>query len=227
MFGDEREIVRKPAWQRLGVPVMVVVFVSGGAFGIVNLLKHSGHTARPHIEQHITAINLPPPPPPPPPPPEKPIEKPKEEQKVEQKIQQPKPQAPKVAAPAALTATAGAGNDAYGLKAGEGGGGDCVGDCGNGDADQGPYFESVVRSLVQDTLRADDHLRAARYRGTVTFVFDQYGRVQNVKFDSFEGDPETREAVMSALAHVAVNEALPAGLQNVPWTVRINAHAPG
>jgi hypothetical protein len=227
MFGDEREVVRKPGWRRIGVPAVVVVFVSGGAFGIVNLLKLSGHVARPHIETHITTINLPPPPPPPPPPPEKPQEK-QVEQKVEQKIQQPKPQAPKVAAPAALTATAGAGNDAYGLKAGDGSGGDCVGDCGSGDADQGPYYQSLVRSLVQDSLRGDEQLRAAHYRGTVTFVFDQYGRVQNVNFENFEGDAETREAVVRALARVAASEAIPADMQNgKPWVVRINAHAPG
>jgi periplasmic protein TonB len=225
MFGDEREVVRKPAWRRIGAPAVVVVFVSGGAFGIVNLLKSSGHVARPHIETHITTINLPPPPPPPPPPPEKPQEK-QVEQKVEQKIQQPKPQAPKVSAPAALTARAGAGDDAYGLKAGEGDG-DVVGG-GDGDGEQGPYYESVVKSLVADALRADDRLREARYRGTVTFVFDQYGRVQNVNFENFEGDAETRDAVVRALARVAASESIPADMQNgKPWVVRINAHAPG
>jgi periplasmic protein TonB len=226
MFGDEREVVRKPGWQRIGVPALVVVFVSGGAFGIVNLLKHSSGTARPHIEQHIAMITLPPPPPPPPPPPEKPQEK-QVEQKVEQKIQQQKPQAPKVAAPQALTATAGVGNDAYGLKAGEGGGGDCVSDCGSGDSDQGPYYESVVRSLVQDALRGDDRLRSAHYHGVVTFVFDQYGRVQNVRFEDFEGDADTRDLVVRALANVAVSESLPSNMENVPWKVRINAHSPG
>jgi periplasmic protein TonB len=225
MFGDEREVVSKPAWKRIGAPALVVVFVSGGAFGIVNLLKHSGGTARPHIEQHIAMITLPPPPPPPPPPPEKQIEK-QVEQKVEQKIQQVKHVAPKVAAPHELTATAGAGNDAYGLKAGEGDG-DVVGG-GDGDGDQGPYYQSVVQSLIGDALRGDEQLRAAHYRATVSFVFDQYGHVQNVNFENFEGDPETRDAVIRLLAHVAASEAIPADMQNGrPWVVHINAHTPG
>jgi hypothetical protein len=225
MFGDTEEMTaRKPAWQRVGVPVVMLVFASGAAYGIVNYLKHSGRPMRPHIEEHVTAINLPPPPPPPPPP--KIEEKPKEIEKVEQKVV-PKA-APKVAAPAALTALAGVGNDAFGLKAGEGGGGDCVGDCGSGDTEQGPYYESVVKSLVADALRGDDRLRAARYHGTVTFVFDQYGRVQNVSFQDFDGDAETREAVIRALARVAASESIPADMQNgKPWVVRINAHAPG
>jgi hypothetical protein len=226
MFGDTEEMTaRKPAWQRVGVPAVMLVLASGTAYGIVNYLKHSGKPLRPHIEQHVVSINLPPPPPPPPPPP-KIEEKPKEIEKVEQKVQ-PKA-APKIAAPAALTALAGVGNDAFGLKAGEPGGGDCVGDCGAGDADQGPYYENLARSLVQDALRADERLRAAHYRGTVSFVFDQYGHVQNVTFQSFDGDAETREAVIRALASVAASEAIPADMENgKPWVVRINAHAPG
>ena len=225
MFGDTEEMTaRKPAWQRVGVPGVMLVFASGAAYGIVNYLKHSGPPMRPHIEQHVTAINLPPPPPPPPPP--KIEEKPKEIEKVEQKVQ-PKA-APKVAAPAALTATAGAGNDAFGLKAGEGGGGDCVSDCGAGDMDQGPYYESVVHGLVADALRGDDRLRSAHYHGVVTFVFDQSGRVQNVRFEDFEGDADTRDLVIRALASVAASEAIPANMQNgKPWVVRINAHVPG
>jgi periplasmic protein TonB len=225
MFGDEREVVRKPGWRRIGVPAVVVVFVSGGAFGIVNLLKLSGHVARPHIETHITTINLPPPPPPPPPPPEKPQEK-QIEQKVEQKIQQPKPVAQKVAAPHELTAAAGAGNDAYGLKAGEGDG-DVVGG-GDGDGEQGPYYANIAQGLVADALRADERLRAAHYRGTISFVFDQYGHIQNVTFQSFDGDADAREAVARALGRVAASEPIPALFQNgKPWVVRINAHAPG
>jgi protein TonB len=225
MFGDADEITaRKPAWQRIGVPAVMVIFASGAAYGIVNYLKHSGPPLRPHVEQRITAINLPPPPPPPPPP--KIEEKPKEIEKVEQKVQ-PKA-APKVAAPTALTALAGVGNDPFGLKAGEPSDGSCVSDCGAGDADQGPYYQSVVRSLVADALRADDRLRAAHYNGTVTFVFDQEGRVQNVTFQNFDGDADTREAVIRALARVAASEAIPADMQNgKPWVVRINAHAPG
>ena len=37
-------------------------FVCGGAYGIVSLMKSSAPGPRPHIEQHITSITLPPPP---------------------------------------------------------------------------------------------------------------------------------------------------------------------
>jgi hypothetical protein len=71
MFGDDDDDNRPaaPAWRRIGVPAVALIFVSGGAFAIMEALKHSSPGPRPHIEQHITAITLPPPPPPPPPPP--------------------------------------------------------------------------------------------------------------------------------------------------------------
>ena len=42
MFGDEEEIIRKPALRRYGVPALLVAFIGGGAFGIMRLMKHSG-----------------------------------------------------------------------------------------------------------------------------------------------------------------------------------------
>ena len=149
---------------------------------------------------------------------------------------QPKLQMPKVAPhipspPAALTATAGAGNDAFGLKAGDGSGGDCVGtDCGNGDGagDAGPYYETVVKSMISDALERDDRLRSARYYATIAFVFDPSGHVENVTFQNFDGDSDIRQEMVRVLAHIAASENIPANMANGrPWVVRVAAHAPG
>lgn len=228
MFGDEaeQETERKPAWKRIGVPAAVLMFVGGGAYGIMTLLHVKGPAMTPHREMpHIQTVLLQPPPPPPPPP--KQEEKPKPEEKVVQKIQQPKPQAPKISAPKELTTSnAGPGNDAFGLHQGNGEG-DVVGGGGD-DADNSGYYESVVKSMVQDALRQDDRLRSAKYRGTISFVFDQYGHVQNVNFENFTGDDDARDAVVRALQRMAASEPIPADMENgKPWVVRINAHAPG
>jgi len=198
MFGDEEEIIRKPALRRYGVPALLVAFIGGGAVGIMTLMKHTGPTARPHIEQHIKQV-----------------------------VAKPTPKVP--SPPQALTAHAGAGNDAFGLKAGEGGGdGSCVGDCGSGDADDGTYFENVLNGMVKDTLRDDDRLRTAHYRATVAIVFDSSGHVEHVQFQNFEGDQDARDEVARVLSRMASSESIPANAANgKAWIVRLNAHAPG
>jgi hypothetical protein len=149
---------------------------------------------------------------------------------VEQKVATPKPQPKAPSPPQALTAHAGAGTDAFGLKAGEGGGdGSCVGDCGTGDTgDDGEYFETVVQGMVRDSLREDERLRSAHFRATVSFVFDGSGHVENVQFQNFEGDNEARDEVIRALSRLAASESIPAKAANgKPWVVRLNAHAQG
>jgi hypothetical protein len=138
----------------------------------------------------------------------------------------PTPKAP--SPPQALTAHAGAGNDAFGLKAGEGGDGDVVGDGGSGDGDDGAYFSTVLTGLVHDTLRDDDRLRNAHYRATVAIVFDGSGHVEHVQFQSFEGDQDARDEVVRVLSRMASSESIPANAANgKAWIVRLNAHAPG
>ena len=122
------------------------------------------------------------------------------------------------------------GNDAYGLKAGQGGGGDCVVDCGSGDGggDAGPYYEAVVKSMVSDAVAHDDRLRSAHYRAVVSFVFDAAGHVEHVSFENFDGDPDVREEVVRVLSRMAASETIPANMANgKPWVVRLAARAPG
>jgi len=142
---------------------------------------------------------------------------------------QPKAQPKAPTPPAALTATAGAGTDAFGLRAGEGGGGDCVSDCGGGDdGEQGSYYSTVVNSMVRDALRGDEKLRSARFRGQVAFTLDRAGHPENITFRDFQGDPETREMLLRALQRMVANEQIPANMTDgSPWVVRLNAHAPG
>jgi hypothetical protein len=141
-------------------------------------------------------------------------------------VPKPTPKAP--SPPQALTAHAGAGNDAFGLKAGEGGDGDVVGDGGSGDSDDGTYFETVLTGMVKDTLHEDERLRSARYRATVAIVFDGSGHVEHAQIQNFEGDNDVREEVVRMLSRMATNEAIPANAANgKAWIVRLSSHAPG
>jgi hypothetical protein len=126
-----------------------------------------------------------------------------------------------------LTATAGT-PDAFGLKAGEGGGGDCVSDCGTGEAgDAGPYYETVVQGMVRDAIERNDRLRYARYRATVSFIFDSAGHVTSVSFQSFEGDTDVKAEIIKTLKQMAASENIPADMENgKPWVVRVAARAP-
>ena len=82
--------------------------------------------------------------------------------------------------------------------------------------------------MVSDAIERDDRLRSARYRGTVSFVFDAAGHVEHVAFQNFDGDPDIREEVVRVLSRMAASENIPANMANgKPWVVRLAAHAPG
>jgi hypothetical protein len=211
--------------------------VGAGALGFTILKGSHTPAARPHVEPHITQIQLPPPPPPPPPPkmqqpePKKEVEATHPREPIPAKpVSTPAPKAP---APPNRVETSIAGNGPGNLGVGNGGGGDCLGTgCGNGDGpggggDNDAYYANVVKTQIQDALRRDDKLRFARYRMTVTLVLDASGRVARATIGSFDGDQDIEAEVTRVLHEISTGDTPPAAVIAKQFSVHITERAPG
>jgi hypothetical protein len=230
-FQDELDA--KTPLQRFGMPAAAVVFlVVAGAAAAYLLKGSSGPAPRPHMEPHITQVQLPPPPPPPPPPPKTPPPEPKKEvettrprESVPQKSSTPAPKAP--SPPNQVqTSIAGAGPGALGVG---NGGGDCIGaGCGTGDGtggDNDAYYRNLVQSQMQDALRRDEKLRFAKFRMTVSFSLDASGHIARASVSSFSGDDDAQAEIERVLHAISTGDSPPAEMQAKQFSVRITAQA--
>jgi outer membrane biosynthesis protein TonB len=186
------------------------------------------------MEPHITQVQLPPPPPPPPPPKTPPppqkkeVETTRPKEATPQKASTPAPKAP---SPPAAVQTSVAGNGPSALGAGNGGGGDCVGQgCGNGDGtggDNDAYYRNLVQTQIQEALRRDDKLRFAKFRMTVAFSLDASGHVAHATVSSFSGDDDVQAEVERVLHDISTGDTPPAEMQAKQFSVRITAQTRG
>jgi hypothetical protein len=234
---DFNEFDRKTPVQRFLVPAVGIFLVVGaGALGFT--LIHGSHTpaARPHVEPHITQVQLPPPPPPPPPPKVQPPEPKKEVETTRPREPIPaKPvsmPAPKAPAPPNRVETSIAGPGAGSLGVGNSGGGDCLGQgCGNGDGpgggDNDAYYANLVKLQIQEILHRDEKLRFARYKITVALTLDAGGHVARATISSFTGDDDIEAAVARDLKEISTGDAPPAAIVAKQFSVRITERAPG
>ncbi len=223
----------QPAWKRIGVPAGLILSVcSVGALAYVLLKPSGGPAPRPHMEQHITQVQLPPPPPPPPPkpqpePPKKQMEKPKEQAPSPQKASIPKA-TPKIPSPPAAVTTSIQGNGPGSLANGNGGGGDCIGSgCGTGDGgggDNDAYYANVMKSQIEAAIRQDEKLRFARYRLKVAVVLDGAGHVARATVQSFSGDSEVEQELRRVLLTVGTNDTPPQDVVRKTFTISIVEH---
>jgi hypothetical protein len=230
------DIERKSAVQRWTVPLVgLMLFAGAGAAGFMIVSNSHSPAARPHFEPRITQVQLPPPPPPPPPP----KEKPPEPKKVQEASRIPTPtshpvQTPKAAppSPANRVQTSVTGPGPGTLGAGNGGGGDCLGqNCGNGDGaggggDMEGYYFGQLKTQITEALKRDDKLRFARYRMTLAFSLDAAGHLAHIEISSFSGDDDAREEVDRIIHTVSAGDA-PQSLAGKQFSVRITEHAPG
>jgi hypothetical protein len=234
---DFAEFDRKTPVQRFAVPAVGVFLVIGaGALGYTLIRGSHTPAARPHVEPHITQVQLPPPPPPPPPPKVQPPEPKKEVETTRPRETVPTKQAtqaPKAPAPPNRVETSVAGNGPSSLGAGNGGGGDCIGTgCGNGDGpggggDNDAYYANIVKTQIQAALRQDDKLRFARYRMTVSLVLDAGGHVAQASIGSFDGDPDIEAEVTRVLRRISTGDTPPAAVVAKQFSVHITERAPG
>jgi hypothetical protein len=225
----------KPLWRRIGIPAGVAVLIISTGVIAVELMRGSTPAPRPHQDEHITRVMLPPPPPPPPPPkpppptPQKTVQEKPKEQLSPQKASVPKPmKAPPSPPQAVQTSIAGPGAGSIGL--GNGGGGDCVGEgCGNGPGggggDNDGYYSNLVKSQIEAALRRDDKLRFAKFSLHVTFRLDSSGHITNAAIGAFTGDDEVRAEINHVLLTVSTNDSPPSDMTVKTFTVSITGRA--
>jgi hypothetical protein len=240
MFEDEDDLFAdtgppKPLWRRIGVPMAIAVAVISTGVTAVELMRGSTPVARPHQDEHITRIMLPPPPPPPPPPkpppptPQKMTQDKPREQPSPQKASVPK--AAKVPSPPAAVTTSITGPGPGSLAAGNGGGGDCIGSgCGSGDGtggDNDAYYGGLVKSQIEAALRHDDALRYAKFKLRVTFMLDGAGHVTRASIVEFTGDADVKAEIDRVLRAVSTNDTPPAEMTSKVFTVSITGRARG
>jgi len=183
---------------RFAVPALVFAALAGGVW---YLLHGSGSERREAPPLPTLQAFLPPPPPPPPP-----KEKPPEEKKVveEKKVETPEP---KVDAPKPLTINgpAQAGNDAFNLQSGSGGG-----DVGSGFGSEA--YSRYLTGVLQDAIAQDDKLNHLAFALQIAATVDR-NRKLHVRLLKSSGDSEIDNDVLSAAQQVALDGEPPGAVE--------------
>ncbi len=167
----------------------------------------------------VTTVNLLPPPPPAPPPPPPPPEKPPEPDKV---VQTPKPQEASADQPKQLTIAgpAQAGGDAFGIRAGAGGGqtigggpSDGAGGGGGGGFAQASYGR-FLSSEIQQVVQSDDHVNRQVFTADVAVWVDGGGRLTRARILRTSGDGKLDHVLVATLEGMrALGEPPPAAFK--------------
>lgn len=181
---------------RVAVPVLIFAGLAGGVW---YALHSTGSARREAPPLPTLQASLPPPPPPPPP-------KPPEEKKVveEQKTPQPeqKMDAPK---PLTINGPAQAGNDAFNLASGDGGG-----DVANGFGNES--YSRYLTSLLQDAIEQDDKLNRLAFNVQIAARVDENHKI-HVRIIKSSGDSEIDSDVLDAAGRVALDEPPPGAME--------------
>lgn len=214
---DRRERIAKAA--RIGVPLLVLAVL---AFGVWRLASNTAGERREVAPVPVVALTPPPPPPPPPPPKEKP---PEPQKTVETPQPTPTPQ-PKSNTPAkndapkqlTIAGPAQAGTDAFGVKAGAGGGVAVGGDPNGSDTPGGGDFGEAsyaryLTSALQQAVQADEHVNRLAFNAQVSIWIGADGRITRVAIAKSSGDGRTDRALVAALEQIGrLDEPPPAQL---------------
>lgn len=188
------------------------------------LLSDTASTKRPAVE--VPMVMLPPPPPPPPPEPEKTPEP----EKPEEVVQEPEPIEPlkpteappdSAADPVTMDAEGQAGNDSFGIQAGNGGGSAGVG-AGGGNASYGRYLGYVL----QQAIGRDEKARRMAFRLQADIWLSADGAIERVELVNGSGNAEADEAVLAALRAVGRIDERPPGSLTFPARVLIQGRRP-
>lgn len=184
---------------RIAVPVLIFAALAGGVYYMLNSTTGARREAPPLPTLQATL------PPPPPPPKEKPPE-PEKKVEEEKKIETPEPKqlndAPK---PLTINGPAQAGNDAFNLGAGSGGG-DVA--SGFGNENYGRYLTGVL----QDAIEQDDKLNHLAFTVQIAASVDSSNRI-HVRIVKSSGDSQIDNDVLRAAQQVALNEEPPGAME--------------
>lgn len=214
-FDDDDRRERRAQWVRTAVPIV--------AFGLIVFLGwfflHGATGVRreaPRVQTIIATL----PPPPPPPPKEKPPEEPQKKIEEVPKPNEAKPlDAPK---PMTINGPAQAGNDAFNIGAGDGGG-SVVGGTGFGDAAYTRYMGSALQQAIQQ----DDSVNRLVFTAEVAVWIDGSGHLTQARILKSSGDDKTDSALIAALQSMpALDQAPPSSVQ-FPQRVAIRGRRMG
>ncbi|HEY1961840.1 MAG TPA: hypothetical protein VGG69_05450 [Rhizomicrobium sp.] len=195
---------------RIALPVLVFAIIGGGIW----YLLHDQSAVRreaPPLPTLLTA--LPPPPPPPPKPKEKPPEQEKKVEEVPKPTQTPKQlDAPK---PVTINGPAQAGNDAFNIGAGEGGG-----SVGNGSGMGSESYSRYITSLVQNALEQDDRVNHLAFSAQIAAWVDESRRL-HIRLLQSTGDPRVDSELVSVASTLPALDEEPPG----PGEFRLAIHS--
>lgn len=197
----------------------------------LGLWKLAGHQVgvRREAPRVPTITPLPPPPPPP-------KEKPPEPKKVEEAKQElpkpnapaPKPveapkQAPDTARQVTINGPAQAGNDAFNIGAGAGGG--MVGS-GGGNGSGGSSYEQYLGYALQQAIQRDERTRRLAFDVRAHLWIGADGRIERIELVSSSGTRSTDEALADALRGLRIDSPPPPGMA-MPVRVAMHGRRPG
>jgi outer membrane biosynthesis protein TonB len=218
----------RAVWRRWGGWAIAAGLLAAVAGLVWHLMSDTAAQRREAPQTALLSLPLPPPPPPPPPPPE-PERRPDPEPEKPQKITEPDPtpekpaekpmddKAPEpsrdlAADPVTIAGDAQAGNDAFGIQAGRGGG--STGGGGGGGLGAGSYAR-YVSSRLQQVLLRDARTRHLAFEDIrLDLWLDAAGKASRVELVQGSGTPRVDALVLSVLRELdALDERPPASLR--------------
>ncbi|RUL75241.1 energy transducer TonB family protein [Dyella choica] len=217
---------QRTGWQRWRARIIAIVLLLAAAWLVWMLAGHEVGVRR-SAPRIATITPLPPPPPPP-------KEKPPEPKKVEETNQElPKPaeplkpvqapKAPDVAKQITINGPAQAGNDAFNIGAGEGGG--MVGS-GGGSGVGGSSYEQYLSYALQQAVQRDDRTRRLVFEVRVNLWLSPDGGVTRVQLIKPSGVEKTDGALLEVLRGVRIDTPPPPSL-SMPVRVAMRGYRPG
>jgi outer membrane biosynthesis protein TonB len=213
-FDDEFEESGMRRITRYAIPATILLLVAGSVWYFLHDTAGIRREAPPLPA--ITAL-LPPPPPPPPPKQEKPPEP--EKKTVEAPKPNPTPKEESAPKPLTINGPAQAGNDAFNIGAGTGGG-DVAAGTGFGNENYGRYLTSVIQSAVEQ----DDRVNHLAFTAQVTAWVDG-SRHLHVKVVQSSGDPKVDDALVQLADSMPPLEEEPPG--DLQFKLAIHSRRPG
>jgi len=155
---------------------------------------------------------LPPPPPPPPPKQQAPEKKVVEQQKT---VEQPK-QADNAPKPVTINGPAQAGNDAFNVGAGSGGG-----DIGSGGAFGEASYTRYLGTALQQTIQNDDRVNHLVFTADMAVWVDPNGHITRATVLKTSGDHNIDQSLLAVLESMPALDEPPPSTLSFPQRVRI------
>jgi TonB family protein len=198
----------------LMIPGAILLTIAGVTFYFL----HDTAGIRREAPPLPTLIATLPPPPPPPPKQTEPEKKIVEQQKP---VEQPR-QADNSPKPVTINGPAQAGNDAFNVGAGSGGG-----DIGSGSGIGEASYTHYLGSALQQTIQNDDRLNHLVFAADMAVWVDPNGRITRAKVLRTSGDHNVDESLVAVLESMPALDEPPPSTLPFPQRVRIEGRRRG